>query len=349
MTDFLNERTLFLPEATLSLIEIYAPEYDLYFVIYLLFFLLLRVFIYVSMIFPLRGVPIILSPNVTNVYVVSVEYLITDMVQSMRFRFGRIELPEEELPTPTELNDAIDDTWRERDKKPVVEGEDPVSLEEKGMNSYLDNSKEDHSFCQFTYVSDKENSATVREGDNLKVAPDDQPVRPLAFYFKNGQFAYESEDGLNRHWIPQFIGERTDVTVESPTFYDFSQQIMRDFYDTRDEITLFKFGSTDKELNTDSDIARALNELANEVSSQEFSGGNPPKNLKGLDIFEEAKEQMRILRLKGFIGDGYTNEILRSGMYQVKWDESDWPSDAGQSRRADAIYNRIAPYLRRLE
>ncbi|CQH60023.1 uncharacterized protein HHUB_3115 [Halobacterium hubeiense] len=271
------------------------------------------------------------------------------MAEQMRFRFGSIDLPDDELPTPEELHNAIDDTWRERTKKTIVEGEDPVSLEEKGRNSYYSDSHDEYSFCQFTYVSDKENSATVRDGDDLKVAPDDQPVRPLVFYFKNGQFAYESERGLIKHWIPQFIGERTGVEVENNyTFDEFSQETMEWFYDDRDEITVFRFGANDEEFDTDSDIARALNELATEVSSQEFSGGNPPTNLKGLKIFEEAKEKMYVSKLKGTKDDGYTNEILSSGMYQPKWDESEWPIDAGQQRRAETIYQRLTPYLRRL-
>ncbi|WP_156037885.1 hypothetical protein [Haloferax prahovense] len=272
------------------------------------------------------------------------------MAESMRFRFGKINLPEENLPTPEELHNLIDNTWRKRSEKTVVEGEDPIALEHKGMNSYHSDSHGDHSFCQFTYISDKENSATVRDGDELKVAPDDQPVRPIVFYFKNGQFAYEPEQGLVKHWIPQFILEQTGVEVDSDySFSEFSQETMRDFYDNRDEITVFRFGSTDEEFESDSDIARALNELTSEVASQEFSGGNPPTNLKGLELFEEAKEKMYVSRLKGSIGDGYTNEILSSGMYQPKWDESGWPDDAGQERRAEAIYQRIAPYLRRLE
>lgn len=272
------------------------------------------------------------------------------MAESMRLRFGKIDLPEEKHPTPEELHNAIDDTWRKRSEKTLVEGENPVPLDEKGMNSYYSDSHNDHSFCQFTYVSDKENSATVRDGDELKIAPDDQPVRPIVFYFKNGQFAYESVQSLIEHWIPQFIGKRTNIDVQNNyTINKFSQDTMESFYDKCDEITLFKFGSAGEELDGDSEVARALNELATKVSSQEFSGGNPPTNLKGLEIFEEAKDKMTILRLRGSVGDGYTNEILKSGMYEAKWDESEWSNDTGQSDRAEAIYQRIAPYLRRLE
>ena len=271
------------------------------------------------------------------------------MVEEMRFRFGKIDLPDEELPTPEALHDAIDDTWRVRTTKTVVEGEPPVELEQKGMNSYYSDSHSDYSFCQFTYVSDRGDSATVRDGDELKVAPSDQPVRPLVFYFKNGQFAYESESGLIKHWVPKFIGERTGVDVaENYRFDEFSQETMRWFYDDCDEITNFRFGAADEEFGTDSDIARALNELATEVSSQEFSGGNPPTNLKGLELFDEVKEKMYISKLKGSKGDGYTNEILSSGMYQPKWDESEWPDDAGQQRRAETIFQRIQVYLQRL-
>lgn len=274
--------------------------------------------------------------------------------ESMRMRFGKIELPDEALPTPEELHNGISDNWTVRSRKKVVEGEDPVSLEHKGMNSYYNDSHGDHSFCKFTYISDKEDSATVRDGDDLKVAPDDQPVRPEVFYFKNGQFAYESAQGLIKHWIPQFILERTGVDEDPDTYFDsFSQETMRKFYRNRDEITTFRFGSTgDEEFDGDSNIAQALNELADEVDSQEFSGGNPPTNLKGLEIFEEAINKMFVTKLKGSSGDGYTNEILSSGMYQVKYNEDDWNVSTStdlEEKRAEVIYQKISKYLRRLE
>lgn len=280
----------------------------------------------------------------------------TEMPEKMRVRFGKIELPEDQLPSPQELHDSINDSWTVRATKQVVQGEDPVPLEHKGMNPYYSDSHGDHSFCKFTYISDKEDSATVRDGDDLKVAPDQQPVRPTVFYFKNGQFAYEPQRGLIKHWIPQFIMDRTGVETDPDVYYEsFSQDTMRDFYEERDEITVFRFGSTgDEDFDSDSSIARALNELATEVDSQEFSGGDPPTNLKGLEIFEEAKEKMFVSKLKGSKGDGYTNEILSSGMYQPKWSEDDWEVSSSderdlEQRRAETIYRRIAPYLRRLE
>ena len=271
------------------------------------------------------------------------------MPESARYRFGKIDVPQSELPTPEELHDAIDDTFRVRNKKVVVEGEDPVELEEKGMNSYYSDARNEYAYCQFTYISDKEDSATVREGDELKVAPDDQPVRPLVFYFNNGQFAYESEQGLIKHWIPNFIGERTDTDIEGKYhFNEFSQATMRDFYDNRDEISVFRFGSTEEEFDDDSTLARALNELAEEVASQEFSGGNPPTNLKGLEIFDEAINKMHILKLRGSRDDAYTTEILSSGMHEIKWSEEEWPNDAGQERRAEAMFQRLSSHLQKL-
>lgn len=270
------------------------------------------------------------------------------MTESVRFRFGKIN-PPGELPSAEELANSIDDSWRVRDEKTVVEGEDPVPLEEKGMNAIYNDGHGDHSYCHFFYVADKEDSATVREGDELVVAPDQQPVRPNVFYFENGQFAYESEQGLIRHWIPQFIGERAGIDVDNNYHFDnFSQSTMANFYNTMDEISVFRFDSIDESFDGSSTLARALNELAAEVDSQEFSGGNPPTNLKGLEIFDEAIEQMHVSKLRGARDDGYTTEILSSGMYQAKWSEDEWPLDAGQERRAEAMYQRIAPYLERL-
>lgn len=58
---------------------------------------------------------------------------------------------------------------------------------------------------------------------------------------------------------------------------------------------------------------------------------------------------MDILRLKGKNDDGYTTEILSAGMKQIKLSESDWPAEAEQKQRAEAIYQKISPYLRKVE
>lgn len=279
------------------------------------------------------------------------------MVESARFRFGSINLPESTLPTPEELHDAIDDEFRVRAEKVVVEDEDSVELEEKGLNSYYSDVHDETSFCQFTYVSDKENSATIRDGDEMVVAPDNQPIQPLVFYFQNGQFAYETKQGLVKHWIPQFIGNRMDTEVDGNyTFDSFSQGDMLDYYQSQDEISVFKFGSSDNddEFESESDLAKALNELAEEVANQEFSGGNPPTNLKGLDIFDEAADKMHILKLRGTTGDGYKTDILSTGMKEIKWDLNDLSSSStspseGRGQRAEAMYRKLAPYLQKLQ
>jgi hypothetical protein len=276
------------------------------------------------------------------------------MAESARFRFGEINLSESVLPTPEELDNAIDDEFRVRGEKIVVEDEDPVELEEKGLNSYYSDIHDEYSFCQFTYVSDKENSATVREGDEVKVAPDNQPVQPLVFYFRNGQFAYEAKQGLVNHWIPQFIGSITNTEMENNyRFNNFPQDIMKEYYRSRDEISIFKFGSSEEEFNTESDLANALNELAEKVANQEFSGGNPPTNLKGLDIFDEAADKMHILKLRGAVDDGNKTDILSTGMKEINWDENDLSSgdvspDEGRGQRAETMYRKLVPYLRKL-
>ncbi|MFC6961475.1 hypothetical protein [Halocatena marina] len=271
------------------------------------------------------------------------------MVNEMRVRFGRLGSPEDELPTPRDLYDAIDDTFRTRDDGAiVVEGEAPIPLDEKGMDPYYSNEHGDHSFCQFTYVAEKENSATVRDGNEVKVAKDEQPATLSVFYFRNGQFAYEPTVGLVKHWVPQFIRSRTGSDVDD-SFFEFSQKTMWEFYDDSDEITLFKFGSVDEEFDGSTSFAQALNELTETVSSLEFSGGNPPEDLKGLELLDEAAEKMHIHRLKGKKDDGFTTQILATGMKQVKWKESDWPAEEKQERQAEIIYQKIAPYLRKFE
>lgn len=200
------------------------------------------------------------------------------MVKEMRIRFGRIDPPDDGLPTPGEIHERIDNEFRLRDKETVIEGEKPVKLEEKGMNTCHIDNHGDHSFCQFTYVADKENSATVREGDEVKDAPNNQPLNLRVFYFKNGQFAYEPRNELVDHWIPKFILSRTDRDVEiDDPFLGFSQETMREFYRDTDKITLFRFESPDETIDSSSSLVQGLDELAEKISSQEFSGGNPPE------------------------------------------------------------------------
>lgn len=272
------------------------------------------------------------------------------MTESMRFRFGRIDLPQSKLPSPEELYNAIDDEFRIRKEEKVVEGADLDAFMEKGMSPYLSDEHGEYTFCQFTYISDKEDSVVVRNEDELEERPSDEVVRPLVFYFKNGQFAFESEQGLVKHWIPQYIGERTDTDVEGNYSFDsFSQDVMKEYYDTRDHISVFRFGAPeDTEFEGDSELARALNELAEDVQSQEFSGGNSGKNLKGVEIVDEAAEKMRIEKLHGARDDGYTTNLLASGVFVPVWSEEEWPTDAGQERRAETIFQRLTPYLRKL-
>ncbi|RLM89903.1 hypothetical protein [Haloarcula sp. Atlit-7R] len=273
------------------------------------------------------------------------------MSETARFRFGKIDLPENERPDPEELHTAIDDTFRVRSERVVVEGEDPVELEEKGSNPYLSTDHDEFSFCYFYYISDKEDSQTVRDGDELTERRSEEVVQPRVFYFQNGMFAYESEQGLVKHWIPNYIGERTEVEVAGNyDFYDFPQEMMKDFYDSRDHISVFRFGAPeDGEFEGDSPLAQALNELTEDVESQEFSGGNSERNLKGVSIVDEAAEKMKIEKLHGSIDDGYTNQILASGVYVPVWSEKEWPSDVGADRRAETIFRKLGSTLRKLE
>lgn len=273
------------------------------------------------------------------------------MSESARFRFGKIDLPNGQRPDPEELHDAIDDSFRVRSERVVVEGEDPVELEEKGMNPYLSADHEEFSFCFFYYISDKEDSQTVRDGDELTERHNEEVVQPRVFYFQNGMFAYESEQGLVKHWIPNYIGERTGVEVAGNyDFYDFSQEMMKDFYDNRDHISVFRFGAPEEgEFGSGSPLAQALNELTEDVESQEFSGGNSGKNLKGVPIVDEAADEMRIEKLHGSVDDGYTNQILASGVYVPVWSEAEWPSDAGPERRAETIFRKLSSTLRKLD
>ena len=260
------------------------------------------------------------------------------------------------MPSPEEVKgaiDALDDNFeiiRRREDDPVTGGE--LEYREKGRTTYLGDSHDDFSFCHFIYAADTENSIVVRNEDGEE-EEQNQPelVRPRVFYFENGQFVFESRQELIDRWVPRFIGKVTDTDVrENTRIYPFGQDMMKDFYDTRNKITVFKFTSPeDEEFTPDSPLAEALNELTQEVESQQFSGGNSGKNLKGTDIVDEAAEKMRILKLHGARDEGFTMNILASGVYKTTWSESDWDEPVETGTRAEAISNRLVPQLRKLD
>ncbi|MDS0261900.1 hypothetical protein NDI56_21065 [Haloarcula sp. S1CR25-12] len=277
------------------------------------------------------------------------------MSKQERYKFGRIDLPESELPTPDKLKDEIDtlddnfEMVRRREDDPVTGGE--LEYREKARTTYVGDSHGDLSFCHFYYVADTENSIVVRNEDGEEEERN-QPelVRPRVFYFENGMFAFESRQDLVEPWIPNFIGKLTDVdALDNSRILPFSQDMMRDFYDSREKITVFKFSSPDGEdFEGDTELAGALNDLTDTVESQQFSGGNSGKNLKGNAIVDEAAETMHIDKLHGRREDELTTNILASGVYVAAWSERDWSEPIETGTRAEAIFNRLSPQLRKL-
>lgn len=277
------------------------------------------------------------------------------MSKSERYKIGKIDLPESELPTPEEVKDAIDalddefSMVRRVEDDPVTGGE--LEYREKARTTYLSDIHDELSYCHFIYAADTENSIVVRNKDGEEEERN-QPelVRPRVFYFKNGMFAFESRQDLGDQWIPTFIGKLTDTdTLGNSHIYPFKQEMMKDFYDSRDKITVFKFSSPeDEDFEPDTPLAEALNELTDTVESQQFSGGNSGKNLKGTSLVDEAAEKMFIEKLHGSHDDGLTMNIIQSGIYVVVWSESDWSEPIETGTRAEAIFNRLAPQVRKL-
>lgn len=279
------------------------------------------------------------------------------MSESDRYQFGRIGLPQSELPTPkevcdevTEMDDKFQSLRKEEDDK--LSGK-VLEYREKGRSAYHGDSHGEYSFCYFYYVTDTENSIVIRNEEGEEEERNQpQLVRPRIFYFENGQFAFESKQDLEKHWVPRFIGKATGTSVaENYSFYNISQDIMKDFYDTCDHISVFRFGSPEDGgvFEDDSDLDQALNELTENIDSQKFSGGNSGKNLKEVEIMDEAAEKMQLLELHGSRDDGYTDEIFASGTAVVTWSEKDWAADAGTEKRAETICRKLVPFLQKLD
>lgn len=240
---------------------------------------------------------------------------------------------------------------RKVEDDPVSGGE--LEYREKARTTYLGDSHGDLSFCHFYYVADTENSIIVRNEDGEEEERN-QPelVRPRVFYFENGMFAFESRQDLMESWIPEIIGELTDTNLfRNSHILSFTQDMMKDFFDSRDKITVFKFSSPedqDEDFDADTPLAEALNEITRTVESQQFSGGNSSKNLKGTSLVDEAAEKMFIEKLHGSNEDSLTMNILQSGIYVVAWSETDWDEPIDTGTRAEAIFSRLAPQVRRL-
>lgn len=124
------------------------------------------------------------------------------MVESETYRFGKIDLPSGELPSAEELRDAIEnsDKSRVRDIRDDLVEDEEIKLRERGINPYYSQKPDSHSFCQFTYRGDRENSTTTWDGisSDTDTEADDTPVQPLVFYF----------DTVNMLTQPRIIFER---------------------------------------------------------------------------------------------------------------------------------------------
>jgi hypothetical protein len=273
------------------------------------------------------------------------------MSETERYQFGMFDLPPKELPSPEDVHNAIDEEWQDR-KEEEETGETRV-FQERGRTGYHGDSHDEYEFCHFYYVSDTESSVVVRDGDEEVEINQRELVLPRVLYFDNGLFAFETREGLVEHWVPRFIADKTDTAIEPEdhSFYNnFSQAVMKGFYDRWDKITVFKFGApeNDEGFESGSPLAESLNELMTVVENQQFSGGQSGNNLKGIEIVENTAENMQILKLHGNREDELRKNILSSGRFQVSWSETDW-SDDDTGRRAEEIRQRLLPVLRRLD
>lgn len=277
------------------------------------------------------------------------------MTQTERYKFGRFDLPQSELPSPEEVKseiDALDDEFRilRRTEEDPATGRE-LEYREKGRTTYRGDGHGDLSFCHFYYVGDKQNSFVTRNDEGEEVERNQRElVRPRVFYFENGLFAFESLQDLVDPWIPGFIGELTGIDAANDArMLGFDQDMMKRFYDSRDEVTVFKFSAPEGEgFDPDTRIAEALNDLTEIVESHKFSVGDKGGNLKGNDLVDEAAENMYIQNIHGSTEDSLTMNILESGVFVVSWSESDWGEPVETSTRAEAIFNRLSPQLKKL-
>lgn len=278
------------------------------------------------------------------------------MPKNIRFRFGRIDCPSSERPTPQEIRDGIeslDNRYIDREEKKIVEGEEPIQFKHKGAAQEIRTLPDGTEYCFYTYFTDTEESAMIRDGDDgeeedIRLAV--EIVRVL--YLENGLFAYENSNRLQRAWIPQFIDEMTGYEASADTRYKaLPQSILGEFYNNKDQISRLRLekndDNSDPDLSDDPSFKEQTKAIMQQTGSLRYT-----KEEKSLNEVNELQEltnddEIEIAAIVGKNDDELSKEVYAIGSTLLNWSLNVWNEEDWAGKR-DLIEEDLNPYLRRL-
>lgn len=242
------------------------------------------------------------------------------MYNSKRFKFGAITLQASARPSVVAVRDAIAGL-----ADGAHESADPSVQRESADAVVLNPNHDDYSYCHFEYRAVFEASKILPYKQESSRA---QPwhVCSRAFYFENGQFAVQPTRGVSDRWLPALIGRITDSHVgESFRFYGTTDT--RDTTNTQQTHT--SPGKTVREVTaTDSPVSGSASSAVVNNPDTIRSDGDPA------DLLDETAHRIRAV-----------DDVSSSGTVVATWDETNWPNNVDETRRANAIYEQILPYL----
>ncbi|APW99380.1 hypothetical protein CHINAEXTREME_17085 [Halobiforma lacisalsi AJ5] len=266
------------------------------------------------------------------------------------FRLAEFDLAQNELPTPEELAENIDD-----DKFITRKiGEDPVSGEEleyleKGRDIYYESERDSHNFCYFTYVTDTDESFRIRNENNEEVEENETVLESsFVVYFDTGEFVFQTRQDMAEAWIPAFIAEVSDLNVDNDYFTrkSFDQGTIEQIYKRSDAVSKISFNHpSDNGDLSGSSLDGDMEYLAEICEGLTFSTGQGEGDLSGNSIIDSAVEALEVKQLNTKKGDENTVTVKESGRLTISWNENDWGEDVAARNRAQTIRSRVRPYL----
>lgn len=256
------------------------------------------------------------------------------MHKSERYKFGAITLPTAVLPSLEEVRDAIEVLGNNAPDSPRNE----THIHRDSADAVvLGTDHETHPYCHFQYRAVLSGDGAVPPSKTEASRAQPWHVRSRVFYFENGQFAVQPTRGLSDAWLPAFIARITDIEVG---------EAFR-FYDSMDSESNTQ--RTPEPVPSNESISRvpAGDGSSTFVSTQTVtsdrtthSAGDPA------DLLDQATRTGEIEPHQSPHG-GAPDSAFAPGTVVATWNETDWPKDVGETRRAKEIHKRILPYLKR--
>ena len=277
------------------------------------------------------------------------------MATEERYKMGVFET--NQRPSIEELASVLDDEFQTRETEELEDEE--LVYKEKGRNVYLHRDDEEeeneYDYCHFRYVADTKESYRIRNEDDEEDNRNDTRLTDArVMYFRNGQFAFESRDGLEPYWIPDFISHVTDSDVERSEWrlYTFGSDFMKRLYDDYPTVSILKLAEPRDVDQVSSEIGEFIINLSGEVDNFQFSTGQGGGNLKSRSSIDTCAQHLDILKIHMKREGGYTESATRRGTLVTKWEIGEIQSEETEARQrleSLAVRRKLWKHLESLE